>query len=73
VTQAERIARKEVLLDVIKRLEAAAAEFRAESEKALVGCEHTYPDGRVAVTGGSTKICSICGGVLKGREAKLWG
>jgi len=25
------------------------------------------------VTGGSTKICSICGAVLKGREAKLWG
>jgi hypothetical protein len=73
VTQAERVARQDVLRDVIKRLEAAAAEFRAEVEKTLVGCEHTYPDGRAAVTGGSTKICSICGGVLKGRDAKLWG
>jgi hypothetical protein len=73
VTQAERVARQEVLRDVIKRLERVLAEFRTEAEKTLAGCEHTYPDGRAAVTGGSTKICSICGAVLKGRDAKLWG
>jgi hypothetical protein len=73
MTQAERVARQEVLRDVIKRLEGALAEFRAENEKTLAGCEHTYPDGRAAATGGSTKICAICGAVLKGRDDKLWG
>ena len=73
MTQAERVARQDVLRDVIKRLEGALAEFRSEVEKTLVGCEHTYPDGRHAATGGSTKICAICGGVLKGRDDKLWG
>jgi hypothetical protein len=73
VTQAERFARQEVLRDIIKRLEGALTEFRAEVEKTLAGCEHTYPDGRTASTGGSTKICSVCGAVLKGRDDKLWG
>ena len=73
MTQAERVARQEVLRDVIKKLEGALAEFRVEVERTLVGCDHTYPDGRSAGTGGSTKICAICGAVLKGRDAKLWG
>jgi hypothetical protein len=73
VTQAERVARQEVLRDVIKRLEGALAEFRAEAEKTLVGCEHTYPDGKAAAVGGSTKICAVCGAMVKGRDEKLWG
>jgi hypothetical protein len=73
MTQAERVARQEVLRDVIKKLEGALAEFRVEVERTLVGCDHTYPDGRSAGTGGSTKICAICGGMLKGRDDKLWG
>jgi len=73
VTQAERLARTEVLRTVISRLEETLAELRAEQQKALEGCEHQYPDGRQASTGASTKVCAICGQVLKGREGKLWG
>jgi hypothetical protein len=73
VTQAERLARQEVLRVVIQRLETALAEFRGEEQKVLEGCDHTYPDGRQAGTGGKTKICAICGRMLKGRDEKLWG
>lgn len=74
MTQAERLARHEVLRAVVSRLEETLAELRAEQQKALEGCEHTYPDGRTASTGGSTKACAICGQLLKGRgEGKLWG
>jgi hypothetical protein len=73
VTQTERLARHEVLRSVIARLEATLGELRAEQAKVLEGCEHTYPDGRAAAAGGSTKVCAICGKVLKGREDKLWG
>mgnify|MGYP002683089232 CR=1 FL=1 len=41
--------------------------------EALEGCEHTYPDGRQAATGAATKVCAICGQMLKGRDDKLWG
>jgi hypothetical protein len=73
VTQAERLARQEVLRGVLARLEAMVAELRAEQVRTLEGCEHAYGDGRSAGTGGSTKVCAICGQVLKGREGKLWG
>jgi hypothetical protein len=73
VNQAERVARHEVLRTVIVRLEETLAELRAEQQRALEGCEHQYPDGRAAATGGSTKVCAICGQVLKAREGKLWG
>jgi len=58
---------------VIARLEETLTELRAEQQRALEGCEHVYPDGRLAGTGTSTKVCAICGQVLKGREGKLWG
>ena len=73
VTQAERLARQEVLRTVIQRLESALLEFKDESDRTLAGCEHTYPDGRTASTGAQTHICAICGQVLKGRDDKLWG
>ncbi len=73
MTQAERLARHEVLRSVITRLEATLAELRAEQQRALEGCEHQYPDGRQAVTGTATKVCAICGQMQKGREGKLWG
>ncbi len=73
MTQAERLARHEVLRTVISRLEETLNELRAEQKKALEGCEHQYPDGRPAVSGVGTKVCAICGTVLKGSEGKLWG
>jgi len=73
VTQAERVARQEILRTVIARLEAYLGELQAEQKKALDGCEHTYADGRSAATGTATKVCAICGQVVKGRDDKLWG
>jgi len=73
VTQVERVARHEVLRVVIARLEETLAELRTEQQRALEGCEHVYPDGRAAATGGSTKVCAICGKMLKAREGKIWG
>jgi hypothetical protein len=73
VTQAERVARQEILRTVIARLEAYLGELRTQQQAALEGCEHTYPDGRQAATGAATKVCAICGNVLKGRDDKLWG
>jgi hypothetical protein len=73
MTQAERVARHEVLRAVISRLEGTLAELRAEQQRALDGCEHQYADGRGAATGGSTKVCAICGRVLKAKDDKLWG
>lgn len=73
MTQAERVARQEILRTVITRLEAYLGELQAERKKALEGCEHTYADGRQAATGAATKVCAICGAVVKGRDDKLWG
>ncbi len=73
MTQAERVARQEVLRTVIARLEAYLGELHAEQKKALEGCEHTYADGRAAATGTATKVCDICGQVVKGSADKLWG
>jgi len=73
VTQAERVARQEILRTVIARLEAYLGELQAEQKKALEGCEHTYADGRSAATGSNTKVCAICGLVVKGSADKLWG
>jgi hypothetical protein len=67
------VARQEILRTVIGRLEAYLGELNAEQKKALEGCEHTYADGRSAATGSSTKICAICGAVVKGSGDKLWG
>ncbi len=73
MTQAERVARQEILRTVIARLEAYLGELHAEQKKALEGCEHTYADGRSAATGSSTKVCAICGQMVKGSADKLWG
>ncbi len=73
MTQAERVARQEILRTVIARLESYLGELQAEQKKALEGCEHTYADGRGAATGTATKVCAICGQVVKGRDDKLWG
>ncbi|MBK9517696.1 MAG: hypothetical protein IPO09_10150 [Anaeromyxobacter sp.] len=73
MTQAERVARQEILRTVIARLESYLGELRAQQQAALEGCEHTYPDGRQAATGAATKVCAICGQMLKGRDDKLWG
>jgi hypothetical protein len=67
------MARQEVLRGVIQRLEKALAEFRDEEKRVLEGCEHVYPDGRAAATGAPTKVCAICGQIVKGRDDKLWG
>jgi hypothetical protein len=67
------VARQEILRTVITRLEAYLEELRTEQKKALEGCEHTYADGRHAAAGGSTKVCAICGQLIKGRDDKLWG
>jgi hypothetical protein len=73
VTQAERVARHEILRTIIARLQAYLGELEAEQKKGLDGCEHTYADGRQAATGSATKVCAICGVVVKGRDDKLWG
>lgn len=73
MTQAERVARAEILRNVITRLESYLAELQAEQRKALEGCEHGYADGRSAATGSATKVCAVCGQVVKGRDDKLWG
>ncbi len=73
MTQTERVVRQEVLRTVIARLEAYLGELHEEQKKAIEGCEHTYADGRGATTGGTTKVCAICGQVVKGRDDKLWG
>lgn len=73
MTQAERVARQEILRTVIARLESYLGELRVQQQAALEGCEHTYPDGRQAATGAATKVCAICGQMLKGRDDKLWG
>ncbi len=73
MTQAERVARQEILRTVITRLETYLGELHEEQKKALEGCEHTYADGRSAATGTSTKVCAICGRVVKSRDDKLWG
>jgi hypothetical protein len=67
------VARQEILRTVIARLEAYLGELREEQKKDLDGCEHSYADGRSATTGGTTKVCAICGKVVKGRDDKLWG
>lgn len=73
MTQAERIARRETLRAEIARREKDLASLREEEAKVLRDCEHTYPDGRLAATGGQVKICAICGRVLPKRDDKLWG
>lgn len=73
VTQTERIARREALRAEIARSESELARLREEEAKILQGCEHTYPDGRLAATGGQVKICAVCGRVLPRRDDKLWG
>jgi hypothetical protein len=67
------VAQQEILRTVIGRLEAYLGELHAEQKKALDGCEHTYADGRSAATGTATKVCAICGLVVKGSADKLWG
>jgi hypothetical protein len=67
------VARQEILRTVIARLEAYLGELHAEQKKALEGCEHSYADGRSAATGSATKVCAICGAVVKGSADKLWG
>jgi hypothetical protein len=73
VTQAERIARRESLRAEIARRESDLASLREEEARLLQGCDHTYPDGRLAGTGGQVKICAVCGRVLPRRDDKLWG
>lgn len=73
MTQAERIARRESLRAEIARRERDLASLREEEAKVLQGCEHVYPNGRLAATGGQVKICAICGRVLPKRDDKLWG
>jgi hypothetical protein len=73
LTQADRLARREVLRADIAKREREVASLRAEEARLLEECEHEYADGRHAVVGGSVKVCSICGRVLPKREDKLWG
>jgi len=58
---------------VARRHQAAgggAGRVPRENEKTLAGCEHTYPDGRAAATGGQHQDLRICGAMLKaGRQA----
>ena len=71
--QVERVVRLEILRTFIQRVEKTLSDLRSEEGQLLQGCEHTYADGRAAATGGSTKVCALCGQVLKGRDDKLWG
>jgi hypothetical protein len=73
VTQAERLVRREELRAEIANREVELEALRAELARLLETCEHTYADGRHATTGGSVKLCALCGRVLKGRDEKLWG
>lgn len=73
MTQAERLARREELQAQIAKREAELEVLRGEIARLLESCEHNYADGRHAATGGSVKLCALCGRVLKGRDEKLWG
>ncbi len=73
MTQPERLARRTELRAEIAKLEADLDALLAEEARLLDGCEHSYADGRAAVTGGRVKICSICGRVMPQRDEKLWG
>lgn len=73
MTQAERLVRREELRNQIAKHEEALAELRAEEERLLEACEHSYADGRHALVGANIRVCSVCGRVVKGRDEKLWG
>lgn len=73
MTQEERLARRLELRAEIGKRESELEALRAEEARLLDGCDHSYADGRHAVTGGRVKICAICGHLLERRDEKLWG
>jgi hypothetical protein len=73
MTQPERLARREALRQTISKLETLVSDLRGEESRLLEGCEHAYADGRRAAAGGRTKVCTLCGRLLRGRDDKLWG
>jgi len=73
ITQAERLARKDLLRIEVAKREAEIRDLQEELTKLLADCEHTYPNGQVAVAGNKTKICVHCGRIVQLRDEKLWG
>ncbi len=73
MTQADLIARQEALRARIAKLEAEIETLRAEESRLLGSCGHQYADGRPALTGGTMKVCAVCGHVPKRTDEKLWG
>jgi len=73
ISQADRLARKDELRAEIAKREAEIRDLQEQVSKLLADCEHTYPNGQVAVAGHKTKICVHCGRIVQGRDEKLWG
>jgi len=73
ITQAERLARKDLLRVEVAKREAEIRDLQEELAKLLSDCEHTYANGSVAVAGNRTKICVHCGRIVQSRDEKLWG
>jgi hypothetical protein len=72
MSQVERLERKGELDHELARLQAEIRAVEDELADLLSRCEHTYPDGRSAVVGGSTKVCAHCGRTVSRRGEKLW-
>ena len=72
LTQPERITRADALRGEITRLEAQMRSVQEEIGVLLARCDHTDPDGRSAIVGGSTKVCAHCGKTVSRRGEKLW-
>jgi len=73
ITQAERLARKDVLRAEVAKREAEIRDLQEELSRLLADCEHTYANGAVAVAGNRTKVCVHCGRIVENRDEKLWG
>ena len=72
---AQRLAELDGALEEKERLAKLEAQMRSVQEEIgclLARCEHTDPDGRSAIVGGSTKVCSHCGKTVSRRGEKLW-
>ena len=73
LTQTERLARKDFLKSETIRLEGQLHEMQEQMARLLDECEHTDANGRSALIGGRTKVCSHCGRVVAAHGEKLWG
>lgn len=72
-TQAERLARKEFLKNDVAKLERQIRDMQEQISHLLDTCEHTDGNGRSALIGDRTKVCTHCGRIVNTHSEKLWG